>query len=156
MRTIRSRVHRSTNVCLPGSDRRIKVNFDAAGLAEVEEEIYNFLMSCRRQLPGGGYDFEHPDGEGTIVLSNAPKSESPSPPADKGKDADDGDGSGDVNVDKTSEDKSPEKNVQPEKKEPQSMATDSSDGRCQAINKNGERCKRAALPGSPFCAMHQP
>jgi len=155
MRTIRSRVHRSTSGCIPGSNRQFQVEFDPAGLAEVEEEIYNFLMSCRRKLPDGGYDFEHPDGEGTIVLSSAPKSESPSPPADKGKDADDGDGSGDANVDKAPEDKSPEKDVQPEKKEPQNIATDSPDGRCQATNKSGERCKKAALPGSPFCAMHQ-
>ncbi len=151
MRTIRSRVHRSTSGCIPGTNRQFKVEFDPAGLAEVEEEIYNFLMSCRRQLPDGGYDFEHPDGGGTIVLSSAPKSESQ--PAEK--DAEDGDGSGDTNVDKAPEDKSPEKDVQPEKKEPQSITTDSPDGRCQATNKNGERCKKAALPGSPFCAMHQ-
>jgi len=71
MRTIRSRVHRSTSGCIPGTNRQFKVEFDPAGLAEVEEEIYNFLMSCRRQLPDGGYDFEHPDGGGTIVLSSA-------------------------------------------------------------------------------------
>lgn len=154
MRTIRSRVHRSTSGCIPGSNRQFQVKFDSTGLAEVEEEIYNFLMSCRRKLPDGGYDFEHPDGEGIIVLSSAPKSESTS--AEMDKDVGDGDGSGGADAGNTSEDNSPEKNVQLEKKEPKNIAADSPDGRCQATNKSGERCKKAALPGSPFCAMHQP
>lgn len=33
--------------------------------------------------------------------------------------------------------------------------TSAEDGRCQAITKAGHRCKNKALPGSPFCRIHQ-
>jgi hypothetical protein len=152
MRTIRSRVHRSTSGCLPGSNRQFKVQFGAAGLAEVEEEIYNFLMSCRRQLPDGSYDFEPPDGSGPIVISVAPKTETSAAADEPTKDMQSATDAG--KTDKVQEHQ--EEDEQTENTETQSITADSPDSRCQAVNKNGERCKRNALPGSPFCAMHQP